>query len=137
MPYRLVDGGGLCLFVTPSGAKLWRWRYRFNGKEKTMSFGEYQFVTLQDARELQYAKRKTLAAGVDPMAKRKAEAEAKQTAVQAEQREAENSFEKIARKWWDWWAHGKLLAKMDDYNGDALTRFAMKLMGIRSYVRAS
>ena len=39
-PYRLADGGGLCLFVAPTGAKLWRWRYRFNGREKTMSFGE-------------------------------------------------------------------------------------------------
>jgi hypothetical protein len=40
-PYRLADGGGLCLFVAHTGAKLWRWRYRFNGREKTVSFGEY------------------------------------------------------------------------------------------------
>jgi hypothetical protein len=47
-PYRLADGGGLCLFVAPSGAKLWRWRYRFNGREKTMSFGESLAVLLED-----------------------------------------------------------------------------------------
>ncbi len=77
-PYKLADGGGLCLFVAPTGAKLWRWRYRFDGKEKTMSFGEYPVVTLKDARERHYAARKTLAAGVDPMAERKAKSEAQE-----------------------------------------------------------
>jgi hypothetical protein len=43
--YKLADAGGLCLLVAPSGAKLWRWRYRFDGKEKMMSFGEYPLVT--------------------------------------------------------------------------------------------
>ena len=33
-PYKLADGGGLCLLIAPSGAKLWRWRYRFDGKER-------------------------------------------------------------------------------------------------------
>jgi hypothetical protein len=75
-PYKLSDGGGLCLLVTPSGASLWRWRYRFEGKEKMMALGEYPLVPLSRARDLHFAARKTLAAGVDPMAKRKAEAEA-------------------------------------------------------------
>jgi gluconate 5-dehydrogenase len=39
--YKLADGGGLCLIVKPSGAKLWLWRYRFDRIEKNMSFGEY------------------------------------------------------------------------------------------------
>ena len=50
-PYKLSDGGGLCLLVAPSGAKLWRWRYRFDGKERMMAMGEYPVVTLKDARE--------------------------------------------------------------------------------------
>ena len=37
--YRMSDGGGLYLFVTPPGGKLWRWKYRFEGREKLMSFG--------------------------------------------------------------------------------------------------
>jgi hypothetical protein len=41
-PYKLADGGGLCLLIAPSGAKLWRWRYRFDGKEKMMALGEYE-----------------------------------------------------------------------------------------------
>ena len=40
-PYKLADAGGLCLLISPTGAKLWRWRYRFAGKEKMMALGEY------------------------------------------------------------------------------------------------
>jgi integrase len=106
-PYKLSDGGGLCLLVTPSGARLWRWRYRFDGKEKMMALGEYPLVLLSRARELHFAARKKLADGVDPMAERKAHAEAKQKEAEAQQREADNSFENVARAWWEWWAVGK------------------------------
>ena len=41
-PYKLADGGGLCLLIPPSGAKLWRRRYRFEGKEKMMAPGNTQ-----------------------------------------------------------------------------------------------
>jgi hypothetical protein len=105
--YKLADSGGLCLLIAPSGAKLWRWRYRFDGKEKMMALGEYPLVSLKEARERHFEARKTLAAGVDPMAERKAEIDAKQREVQARQREAERSFESVARKWWEWWSIGK------------------------------
>ena len=39
--FRLSDGGGLYLAVRPSGGKLWRWSYEFNGKEKLLSYGPY------------------------------------------------------------------------------------------------
>lgn len=106
-PYKLSDSGGLCLLVTPSGAKLWRWRYRFDGKEKMMALGEYPLVPLSRARELHFAARKKLADGVDPMAERRAHAEAKQKEAETLQREAENSLENVARAWWGWWAVGK------------------------------
>ena len=105
--YKLADGGGLCLIVKPSGAKLWLWRYRFNGIEKNMSFGEYPHVGLKDARELHFAAKKLLGSGINPMGERKAEAEAKREEVKALQREADSSFEKVARKWWAWWSIGK------------------------------
>jgi integrase len=105
--YKLTDGGGLCLLIAPSGAKLWRWRYRFDGKEKMMALGEYPLVTLKEARERHLIARKTLAARIDPMAERKAEGEAKQREAEARQREAASSFENIARIWWEWWAIGK------------------------------
>jgi hypothetical protein len=106
-PYKLSDGGGLCLLVTPSGARLWPWRYRFEGKEKMMALGEYPLVSLSGARDLHFAARKTLTAGVDPMAERKAEAEAEQRRTETQQREARNSFERVAERWWEWWSIGK------------------------------
>ena len=106
-PFKIYDRAGLFLLINPNGSKLWRWRYRFDGKEKLMALGEYPLLSLNDARELHFLARKTLAGGADPMAQRKAEAEAKQRQLTARQREAETSFEKIAAAWWEWWSIGK------------------------------
>ncbi len=81
--YKMADGGGLCLLVSPSGAKLWVWRYRIGGAEKNMAFGEYPLVTLKEARELHFAARKTLDSGIDPMAERRAESDARKNEVKA------------------------------------------------------
>ena len=48
---RLSDSGGMYLWVTPPGGKLWRWAYVYEGKEKLMSFGRYPDVLLAIARE--------------------------------------------------------------------------------------
>ena len=48
--YKLTDGEGLYLLVRPNGSKLWRFKYRFVGKEKLLSFGQYPRVGLADAR---------------------------------------------------------------------------------------
>ena len=40
-PYHLTDGHGLFLAIQPSGSKLWRWKYRFQGKFRLMAFGSY------------------------------------------------------------------------------------------------
>jgi hypothetical protein len=105
--YKLADGGGLCLLIQPWGGKFWLWRYRFDGIEKNMSFGEHPVVGLKDAREFHFAAKKLLAAGINPMGERKAEAEATREEVKALRREADSSFEKMARKWWAWWSIGK------------------------------
>lgn len=47
---QIADGGGLYLYVAPTGGKLWRMDYRFEGKRKTLSFGAYPAVGLKDAR---------------------------------------------------------------------------------------
>ncbi len=113
-PYKLSDARGLCLLVTPAGSKLWRWRYRFDGKEKMMGLGEYPIVTLNSARDLLSKARETLASGIDPLAERKAEVIAQQEAEVAEQnavkevqRAAGDGFESVARTWWEWWSNGK------------------------------
>jgi Arm DNA-binding domain len=76
-------------------------------RKKICIFGEYPRVTLKDARELHFAARKLLGTGINPVADRKAEVETKQMAVKAEQRQADNSFEKIACGWWSWWSFDK------------------------------
>jgi hypothetical protein len=50
-PKKLFDKKGLFLLVTPSGGKLWRFRYRFGGKEKLLTFKNYPAVSLQQARQ--------------------------------------------------------------------------------------
>lgn len=71
-PQRLFDGGGLYLEIAPTGGKLWRWKYRFGGKEKRLALGAYPAVSLADARERCAEARKLLAAGIDPSEQRKA-----------------------------------------------------------------
>lgn len=44
--YKLVDSGGLYLLVTPAGSKCWRFKYRYFGKEKLLSIGQYPHVSL-------------------------------------------------------------------------------------------
>jgi integrase len=82
-PYRMADGKGLYLVVTPSGGKLWRWKYRFEGSEKLMSFGQYPDVPLVAARERHAEGRRLLAEGTDPMAERKRERAGDTTTFQA------------------------------------------------------
>lgn len=51
-PYKLSDAGGLYLFVSPAGGKVWRLKYRFGGKEKLLTIGPYPVVSLSAARDL-------------------------------------------------------------------------------------
>jgi integrase len=98
--YSMGDGGGLYLWVKPTGGKLWRWSYRYEGKEKLMSLGKYPDVSLAQARERHSEARKLLATGVDPMAQRKAEKTAEKIAV-------ENSFQSVTTQWLEHWQEGK------------------------------
>jgi integrase len=65
-PYKLADEKGLFVLVQPSGGKLWRLKYRFNGKEKKLALGTYPDTGLKEARARRDAARKLLEAGVDP-----------------------------------------------------------------------
>lgn len=90
--YKLTDGGGLFLLLTPSGGKLWRLKYRFDGKEKLLALGQYPAVSLADARQRREDARKLLANDQDPSAIKKAVQEA---AVVA----AASVFEVVADEW--------------------------------------
>lgn len=97
-PQRLWDGGGLYLEVAPSGAKLWRLKYRYQGKEKLLALGQLGLVSLREAREACNEWKKLLAKGLDPAVVRK------QSRREAAHRAA-NSFEAVAREWYAKQAH--------------------------------
>lgn len=90
-PFKLFDGGGLFLLVTPPGGKLWHFKYRFDDKEKKLALGTYPEISLADARQRRDEARKQIAHGVDPGAVRKAQKQAKT--------EETETFEVIAREW--------------------------------------
>ncbi len=91
-PYKVTDAKGLHLLVSPGGGKLWRWKYRYDGKEKLLSFGAYPDVSLAKAREKRDEARRLQADGSDPSENRKVQKAAKVAL-------AANSFEVVAREW--------------------------------------
>ena len=90
-PVSLFDGGGLFLLVTPAGGKLWRFKYRYDSKEKLLAVGTYPEISLADARKRRDEARQQLTQGIDPSAVKKAQKQA----VAAEQ----ETFEAVAREW--------------------------------------
>ena len=94
-PQKLSDGGGLYLLVKANGKKSWHMAYRFDGKQKLLSFGQYPEVSLSDAREARQKARELLAKGIDPGQVKK---EAKQ-AKKAEEQVVRNTFQKVASEW--------------------------------------
>jgi integrase len=92
--YKLSDAGGLFLYVSTTGVRSWRLKYRFAGKEKLLTLGQYPEVTLSAARELRDQARRQLRENKDP------------TIVRRQQRAAahgdsRNSFEAIGMRWWE------------------------------------
>jgi integrase len=87
-PYKLRDGGGLYLLITPTDAKQWRLRYVVGGRESMLSLGTYPATSLKAARAKRTELRAAVEAGKDPAAERR-----------AERVNGANSFETIAREW--------------------------------------
>ena len=108
------DSGGLYLLVIKGGKKFWRMDYRFAGKRYTLSIGAYPTISLKDARERREEARKQLTQGINPGAHK----QAVKAAVRAE---TENSFEIVAREWFDKYKGGwvenhssKILARLEN-----------------------
>jgi len=93
-PYKIADAKGMYLMVTPSGGKLWRLNYRFAGLRKTLAIGAYPEITLSEARDRRELARKLLANDTDP-------SEVKRIEKQQLEIVASNSFEAVARDWFD------------------------------------
>ncbi|ANG62585.1 integrase [Marinobacterium aestuarii] len=92
--YKLFDEKGLFLLVTKSGAKYWRMKYRYLGKEKLLALGVYPEVSLKKARETRDEARKLLSDGTDPSVAKK------EKVLRSEVQNA-NSFEVVAREWFE------------------------------------
>lgn len=92
--FRVSDGDGLYLQVTPTGKKTWQFRYRFAGKERMISGGSYPRVGLREARELRHRSRQLLDQNIDPCS------EKQRLKLEAKFRD-ENSFERVAVEWFN------------------------------------
>jgi hypothetical protein len=90
--YKLSDGGGMYLLVTPDGARYWRLDYRFAGKRRTLALGVYPITTLSAARTGRDEARRLLTQDIDPNVAKKVRKRAAKVA-------SENTFEAIAREW--------------------------------------
>ena len=110
-PYKLFDGGGLFLHVTPSGGKHWKMKFRqANGKESLLSFGAFPEVTLEQARRKRDEARTQKAAGKDPGEVRRQEKAERESM-------SKNSFGALAAKWMEL-AESKVSPKtMRQYRG--------------------
>ncbi|PKK36783.1 integrase [Siphonobacter sp. SORGH_AS_0500] len=92
-PYKITDGEGLYLEVTPHGTKFWRLKYRLHGKERRISIGAYPAVSIAEARKAKEEIKKELKLGIDPVLKR----------VQVTQTQALNqqlNFKTMALEWY-------------------------------------
>jgi len=98
--YKLFDGEGLYVLVRPGGSKLWRFKYAFDGKEKTLSLGKYPATSAAAARQMRSDAKKLLAEGIDPGEEKK---------VKKRLRDPLLHFEPIARAW-----HANREEELDD-----------------------
>lgn len=90
--YRLADTGGLFVHVMPSGKKIWRLRYKFQKREKTLTLGDYPSVTLADARLEREEAKRILREGRDAALEKKVIALAARI-------DTATTFEIVARSW--------------------------------------
>lgn len=114
--FKLYDESGLFILVNPNGGKWWRFKYRFDNKEKLLSLGTYPDVPLKDAREKRDSARKLVAAGIDPSAARQAEKTTRLGSVA-------NSFEAVAREWWA----SHMATKAESHKDKVIRRFELYL----------
>jgi integrase len=92
--YRLADGDGLYLFVPPSGARAWQFRYRWFGKPQTATLGRADVLSLAEARDAAHEARKLVASGEHLTV-------SKRVARVRKHAETTRTFDAVAREWID------------------------------------
>jgi len=106
-PYKLYRGKGLFILVMPDDRRWWRFRYRYLGREKTLSLGEFPEVGIEEAEDDRDEFRRLLRAGIDPSAKRRAVRNANG-----------ETFRAVAEEW---------LANQRDLSADTTEQFRTRL----------
>jgi integrase len=91
-PYKLHDERGLYLLIKPNGGKYWRFKYRFEGKEKLLSVGTYPDTDLKTARQRRDESRRAVEAGFDPSQERKTDRQKRKVS-------RKNTFKAMADEW--------------------------------------
>lgn len=115
-PFKVSDGRGLFVLVSPTGGRLWRFRYSFAGREKLISLGQYPDIGLKLARDRRDEARRLVAQGIDPSAVRR-EARAAQA----------DTFEALAEEWLTKQAH--LAASTIKRDRDRLVNYVLPYLG--------
>ncbi|RLA38790.1 MAG: integrase [Gammaproteobacteria bacterium] len=103
---KLTDGGGLYLQILPTGARYWRYDYRYASKRKTLALGVYPEVSLKKAREKHQEARDKLSQSIDPGEQRKVEKLTRNFA-------AADSFEAVAHEWFEVKMHDRSQSHKD------------------------
>lgn len=110
--YKLPDGAGLFLLVKTNGAKYWRYRYQFAGREKMYAIGVYPDVSLADARAKRDEARLKLKEGIDPV-------KARQVKIVSGR---ENTFRRLSVEWHEFkksrWSEGYAADILEAFNKD-------------------
>ena len=119
--YKLADGGGLYLQISPDGGMYWRYQYRFLGKQKSLALGVYPEIPLKAARKAHKDARLKLADNIDPSEARRQEKLAR-TEAQA------NSFEAVAQ---EWLVRQQVAPETDKKNRWLMETFAFPYIGHR------
>ncbi|MFP0372185.1 tyrosine-type recombinase/integrase [Acinetobacter nosocomialis] len=119
--YRILDAERLYIEVRPSGKKIWRFKYTLNGKEGTISFGEYPSVSLAEARKRKEDTKVLLAKGINPVEDRNQKEEEKRSATN-------NSFKAITEEFIKEKMKYKSEGYIDRFKG-AMERDIYKIIG--------
>lgn len=121
--FKLADGQGLTLLVNKHG-RYWQLRYRIAGKERTYSIGTYPELSLAHARDLKDEARQLIKDGIDPVANRRARRWAHVQTV-------EDTFDGLAREWWDTLHRHETVQKHAERNLRRLEVYAFPMLGRR------
>lgn len=116
-PYKLSDGGGLYVQVSPAGLKTWRYQYRFGGARAEVTIGKYPEVGVADARDRHFECRSLLERGIDPAQAKRKEIDERRQRVH-ENKKPENDFEAFSKRW----IAGRLKTKSATYRAQIESR---------------